>query len=198
MEASLQLPPEVKPSQGSRSMVAPQASPIPLWPLSVVCHLLVWPVQCIVYTCRWNRFQGARDAIASLVDPTRSTVIRDGVCADTLETYGTVVFAGLLKPIRFRPRYQDFGFAHVDLKSLSFHARLPEDQALLWFLQRWWPAYRFFPGISCPKLLGEGPRPVGGPGKSIDKPPLSIWTLHSCCKQHAFCFWHFQTLYGVR
>ena len=41
--------------QGNRGMAPPQASPDPLWPLSLVYHLLVWPVQCTVYT--WSCHQ---------------------------------------------------------------------------------------------------------------------------------------------
>ena len=41
--------------QGNRRMAPPQASPDPLWPLSLVCHLLVWPVQCNVYTWSWHQ-----------------------------------------------------------------------------------------------------------------------------------------------
>ena len=98
------------------------------------------------------------------MDPAGSTVTWDWVFADTLETHGTVVFAGLLKHVRFRPRYQDLGFVHIDLKSLSFHARLPEDQHLLWFLQRFRDdnqviciCIQVFLGTSCAKLLGFRP-----------------------------------------
>ena len=41
--------------QGNRRMTPPQATPDPLWSLSLVCHLLVWPVQCIIYTWNWHQ-----------------------------------------------------------------------------------------------------------------------------------------------
>ena len=46
MEASTQPPSS---PQGNRRMAPPQASLYPLWPLSLVCHLLVWSVQYTVY-----------------------------------------------------------------------------------------------------------------------------------------------------
>ena len=36
-------------------MAPPQATPYPLWPLSLVCHLLVWPVMDTVYTWSWDQ-----------------------------------------------------------------------------------------------------------------------------------------------
>ena len=49
-----------------------------------------------------------------------------------------------------------------------------------------------FPGTSCMKTLARRlPEPwaVGGSSKSLGEHPLSHWTLHSGCKQHAICFW---------
>ena len=41
--------------RGSRTVALPQAYFFPLWPLSLVCHLLVWPVQYTVYTWSWDQ-----------------------------------------------------------------------------------------------------------------------------------------------
>ena len=41
--------PRMSSPQVSRRMAPPQASPFPLWPLTLVYHLLVWSVQYIVY-----------------------------------------------------------------------------------------------------------------------------------------------------
>ena len=58
-----------------------------------------------------------------------------GVCANAPDTHSTGIFAGHLKHIKPQSRYLELGFAHVDLKSHSFHVSLPEDQLLLQFLQ---------------------------------------------------------------
>ena len=42
--------PRISSPQGNRRMAPSQASNDPLRPLSLVCHLLVWPVQYTVYT----------------------------------------------------------------------------------------------------------------------------------------------------
>ena len=41
-------------------MAPHHASPYPLWPMSLVCHLLVLPVQCIVYTWSWHQTSDRR------------------------------------------------------------------------------------------------------------------------------------------
>ena len=41
--------------QCNRRMTPPTASFLPLRPPALVCHLLVWPVQYIVYTWKWER-----------------------------------------------------------------------------------------------------------------------------------------------
>ena len=41
--------------QGNRRMAPPQASPDPPWPVSLVWHLLVWPVLYTVHTCGWDQ-----------------------------------------------------------------------------------------------------------------------------------------------
>ena len=107
-------------------MAAPQASLNPLWPAIYwfgLPNALFTPVAGI-------RLQRARDATASLVDPTGTTTTENGICADALETHGTVVFARLLKHIKPWPRYQHLVFCSC-WKSLSFHVSLPEDQLLL-------------------------------------------------------------------
>ena len=53
--ASSQRTPVESSPKGNRSMDPPQVSPDPLWPLPLVCHLLVWPVQCAVYTWSWHQ-----------------------------------------------------------------------------------------------------------------------------------------------
>ena len=46
-------------------MAPPQASPYPLWPLSLVCHQLVQLVQYTIYTWTW-------DTTAFLLNPTKN------------------------------------------------------------------------------------------------------------------------------
>ena len=41
--------------RGNRWMAPPQASPYPMWPVSLVIHLLVWHVQYSVYTWGWDQ-----------------------------------------------------------------------------------------------------------------------------------------------
>ena len=99
------------------------------------------------------------------MDPTETTGI-GRVCTSTQEIHGTGAFAGLLKHIKFQSRYQDLGIAHVDPKSLFFHAWLPKDQLLLQFLQPFSDdnqvtSIQVFWGTSCKKLLGEGFRDHG-------------------------------------
>ena len=59
--------------RGIRRMTPPQASPCPLWPMSLVCHLLVWPVPIHrVHLKLGSDFIRAREIIAFLVNPTSS------------------------------------------------------------------------------------------------------------------------------
>ena len=41
--------------RGNRKIVPPQTFPYPLWPVSLVYHLLVWPVQYTIYTWSWDQ-----------------------------------------------------------------------------------------------------------------------------------------------
>ena len=79
-------------------MAPPQSSRFPLWPLSLVIYRSCQ--FCTSSTLKYRiGLQGARDYIASLGDLDTEA----GFCADTQETYGTGVFAGLLKTIQSRP-----------------------------------------------------------------------------------------------
>ena len=142
-------------------MPPPQASIDSMWPLSLVCHLLVWPVQHTVYTCCWDQASESQGYHSISVDATGTTLTGNGVCAHALETHTNVLFTRHLKNIEAQPRYQDLGFVDVDPRSLSFHIGLWEDQLLLQFLQRLNDddlviCIQVFPGTSCTKLLGKG------------------------------------------
>ena len=58
--ASSQSPPEDKHSLCNRTMALPQVSPDPLWPLSLVCHLSIWPAQFTIYTWSWDQASGGQ------------------------------------------------------------------------------------------------------------------------------------------
>ena len=188
--------------QGSIRMTQPQASPFPLWVLSLAWHLLVWPVQYIhrlhlkLEFGFKNAIQNARDTTPSLVNSTGTTSTENWVFVNILGTHGAVVSAGLLKLIKSRPRYLDLGFAHIDLKSFSLHSGLSEDQLLLQFPRQWCPGHLHRIYILYKTFgwgLPERWRTVVGSGESLVEPSLSHWTLHSGCNQHALCFWHFHT-----
>ena len=46
--------------QGNRRVAPMQPSIYPMGPLSLVCHLLVWPVQYTLYTWSWNQAWGGQ------------------------------------------------------------------------------------------------------------------------------------------
>ena len=53
--ASSQPPFKISSPCGNGRMAPPQASPKPAWALSLVCHLLGWPVQYTLYTWSWDQ-----------------------------------------------------------------------------------------------------------------------------------------------
>ena len=46
--------------KSNRRMALPQASPDPLWPLSLVCNLFVWPAKDTVYPWSWHQASEAQ------------------------------------------------------------------------------------------------------------------------------------------
>ena len=99
---------------GNSRITPPQTSPYLRPPLSLVCHLLVWPVQYTVYTWSWD--QASEDQGYHCIQRR--------------------ILVGLVKRIEPWPRYQDLSSTYVGPKSLSVHLGLPEDQLLLHSLQR--------------------------------------------------------------
>ena len=53
----------------------------------LVCHLLVWSVQCTVYTWNWHQTSSGQGCHCIFVDPTGTTTTKKGICADALETH---------------------------------------------------------------------------------------------------------------
>ena len=169
----------------SRKMAPPQASPYSLWPLSFICHQLVWPVQYTVYTWSWDHHR-KWSLYQRPWDTWRRRPLLDW------------------KHIESWPKYQDLGFAHVDPKSLSFHVRSywgSTSLAVPPAIQIWWPGHQHsgFPMDILYKTLGRRLPElwwiVRGSGMSLCEHWLSQWTLHSSCNQHSLYFWHFHTCF---
>ena len=156
MEGSSQPPPDDKPSQGNRRMAPPQASPDPWWPLLLVCYLLVWPVQYTIYTWSWNPALDGQRHHWICCGPNSNNHHRQwSLHRCSWDTWHRGL-CRILRHINPQLRCQNFGFAHVDPKCLSFHVSLPEDQLLLQFLHRLSDndqviCIQVFPGTSCTK-----------------------------------------------
>ena len=107
-------------------MAPPQASPHPWWPLSLVCHLLVWSLQYIIYTWSWHQVSEGQQYHCISCGSNCNNPHRKWNSCRRPKTHATAVFPRLLKHIELWPRYQTIVFAHFDPKFLSFHAGFPE------------------------------------------------------------------------
>ena len=137
-------------------MAPTQASSYPQWPLSLVCHVLIWDVQYTVYTWSWK--QASESRIYHCISCGRNWNNHNrkwSLC----RRHWDIRHRGLCRTSEAH-RASDLGFVHADIKSLSFYVSLTEDLAVPPVIPRWWPAHLHtgFPGTSCTctKLLGEG------------------------------------------
>ena len=128
----------------SRRMAPTQTSFYPRWPLSLVCHLLVWDVQYTVYTWSWNQTSEGRIYHCISCGPNwNNHNIKWSLC----RRHWDIRHRGLCRTSETH-RAPDLGFVHADRKSLSFFVSLPEDLAVPLVIPRWWPGHLHtgFPG----------------------------------------------------
>ena len=173
--------------------------------MTSVIGLLSTALACPVYRSHLKLGSGFRepDTSVSLVDPTGINPTENGVC----EARGAGVFARFWTLSSPGPRYQGFGFVHIDQTSLSFHVSLPEEQLLCSCFSD--PesmtsssAYRLSQGhhvrIPCEKA-STTVTDTKGWGKSLGEEPFSHWIIHLGCKQQAFCpcYFHTCSVWGI-
>ena len=123
MEVRSQTPPEDKHCHGSKSIVPLQASPYLLGPRALVCYLLLWRVQYIVYPWGWDLASETMRYHCIAYVPNWNNLPEMEFRQKPLR------YRGLWRtPQASRPRYQDLDFANVDRKSPSFPVSFPDDQ----------------------------------------------------------------------
>ena len=184
--------------RGKRKMAPPQASPYPLWRAPWVCHLLVGPDQCIVYTCSWDQAREGRDTTAFLVDPTGiMTTTENGSCADALEAHSTGFFVRgtsspgpyirtLVLPMLTRSPSPSMLVPH----QISFSCSTNSNSVMISMSS----AHRFSHGHPVLNMWERASWTVMNSrdsAKSLGEHPLPHWTFQSGCHQHAICFWYF-------